>query len=172
VHPEASETIAEEAVEALDAVEPPSPGPILLLQKMENRLVRHHLAAPDVLSDEELRKLRYILSFARLADFEPGAAGPAGSRGRGDVSVGAEVAPWRAQVADALYEPLREQRNPVTSRTNTAGCSPSVTGTTSRWPNWTPKSATRSSSRSWRGRRSGFRLYRRHAAAAGGRPGA
>jgi hypothetical protein len=45
VHPEGSETIAEEAVEALDAVEPPSPDPILLLQKMENRLVRHHLAA-------------------------------------------------------------------------------------------------------------------------------
>lgn len=115
MHPEASETIAEEAVGALDAVEPPSPDPILLLQKMENRLVRHHLAAPDVLSSEELRKLRYILSFARLTDFEPGAAGPAGSRGRGDVSVGAEVAPWRAQVADALDEPLRAERNPVTA---------------------------------------------------------
>jgi len=39
VHIEGSETIAEEAVEALDAVEPPSPEPILLLQKMDNRLV-------------------------------------------------------------------------------------------------------------------------------------
>lgn len=47
--------------------------PALLLQKMENRLVRHHLANPDVLSGEQLRKLRYILNFARLADFEPGA---------------------------------------------------------------------------------------------------
>ena len=59
---------------------------------MENRLIRHHLAEPEVLSAEELRKLRYILNFARLADFEPGAAGPGGSRGRGDVSVGAEIA--------------------------------------------------------------------------------
>lgn len=32
--------------------------PALLLQKMENRLVRHHLANPDVLSGEQLRKLR------------------------------------------------------------------------------------------------------------------
>lgn len=38
--------------------------PALLLQKMENRLVRHHLANPDVLSGEQLRKLRYILNFA------------------------------------------------------------------------------------------------------------
>lgn len=117
MHIEGSETIAEEAVEALDAVEPPSPEPILLLQKMDNRLVRHHLAAPDVLSSEDLRKLRYILSFARLADFEPGAAGPGGSRGRGDVSVGAEIAPWRARVADALHGPLREERDTVTALT-------------------------------------------------------
>lgn len=65
--------------------------PALLLQKMENRLVRHHLANPDVLSGEQLRKLRYILNFARLADFEPGAAGPGGSRGRGDISVGGQA---------------------------------------------------------------------------------
>ena len=66
---------------ALDTVDLPSADPALLLQKMENRLVRNHLANPDVLSGEQLRKLRYILNFARLADFEPGAAGPGGSRG-------------------------------------------------------------------------------------------
>ena len=87
----------------------PTAEPALLLQKMENRLVRHHLAVPDVLSGEELRRLRYILNFARLADFEPGAAGPGSSRGRGDVSVGAEIAIWQARVADALYGPLREE---------------------------------------------------------------
>jgi predicted acylesterase/phospholipase RssA len=86
-----------------------------MLQKMENKLVRHHLAHPDVLSGEELRRLRYILNFARLADFEPGVAGPGGSRGRGDVSVGAELAPWRARVADSLYRPLREERDPATA---------------------------------------------------------
>lgn len=82
---------------------------------MENRLVRHHLANPDVLSGEQLRKLRYILNFARLADFEPGAAGPGGSRGRGDISVGGQVAPWRSRVVDALYAPLREEPDPVTA---------------------------------------------------------
>nr|WP_046285712.1 patatin-like phospholipase family protein [Mycobacterium sp. UM_NZ2] len=86
---------------------------ILLLQKMENRLIRHTLRRPDVLSAEQLRRLRYLLNFARLDDFEPGAAGPGGARGRGDVSVGAELAGWRAKVADALRGPLREERDPV-----------------------------------------------------------
>jgi predicted acylesterase/phospholipase RssA len=107
------EAVEDEVVDGVGAVDPPSAEPTLMLQKMENRLVRHHLVKPDVLSDEELRRLRYILNFARLADFEPGAAGPGGSRGRGDVSVGAEVAPWRAKVADAFYGPLREERDPT-----------------------------------------------------------
>src|SRR5260370_509767 len=81
----------------LDTIDLPSGEPALLLQKMENRLVRQHLANPDVLSSEELRKLRYILNFARLADFEPGAAGPGGSRGRRDVSVEGEIAPCRSR---------------------------------------------------------------------------
>ncbi|KEP43228.1 hypothetical protein MKSMC1_16150 [Mycobacterium kansasii] len=105
----------EVAEAAADTVDLPSAEPALLLQKMENRLIRQHLANPDVLSDEELRKLRYLLNFARLADFEPGAAGPGGSRGRGDVSVGAEIAPWRSRVTDALYGPLREEADPVTA---------------------------------------------------------
>jgi predicted acylesterase/phospholipase RssA len=107
------EAVEDEVVDSLPAVEPPTAEPILMLQKLENKLVRHHLAHPDVLRDDELRRLRYILNFARLADFEPGAAGPGGSRGRGDVSVGAEVAPWRAKVADAFYGPLREERDPT-----------------------------------------------------------
>ena len=109
------EEIEDEAVESVDAAGLLSAEPALLLQRMENRLIRHHLAEPDVLSAEQLRKLRYILNFARLADFEPGAAGPGGSRGRGDVSVGAEIAPWRSQVADALYGPLREEPDPITA---------------------------------------------------------
>ena len=107
------EAVEDEVVDSVGTVALPSAEPTLLLQKMENKLVRHHLAKPDVLSEEELRRLRYILNFARLADFEPGAAGPSGSRGRGDVSVGGEVAPWRARVADALYGPLREEREPA-----------------------------------------------------------
>jgi predicted acylesterase/phospholipase RssA len=111
------EEIEDESVESLNAADLLAAEPALLLQKMENRLVRHHLSNPDVLSSEELRKLRYILNFARLADFEPGAAGPGGNRGRGDISVGAEIAPWRSRVADALYGPLREEPDPVTALT-------------------------------------------------------
>jgi predicted acylesterase/phospholipase RssA len=100
---------------SLETVDLPAAEPALLLQRMENRLVRLHLSAPDVLSSEELRKLRYILNFVRLDDFEPGAAGPGGSRGRGDIAVGAEVAPWRSRVTDALYGPLHEERDPLTA---------------------------------------------------------
>jgi predicted acylesterase/phospholipase RssA len=109
------EQIEDEAIDSLDAGDLLSAEPALLLQRMENRLIRHQLSAPDVLSADELRKMRYILNFARLADFEPGAAGPGGSRGRGDVSVGAEIAPWRSRVADALYGPLREEPDPITA---------------------------------------------------------
>ncbi|MGZ5377914.1 MAG: patatin-like phospholipase family protein [Mycobacterium sp.] len=109
------EAVEDEVVDSVGTVALPSAEPTLLLQKMENKLVRHHLAKPDVLSVEELRRLRYILNFARLADFEPGAAGPGGSRGRGDVAVGAELSSWRARVADALYGPLREERDPATA---------------------------------------------------------
>src|ERR1700742_452133 len=112
---ELMEEIEDEAFESVDAADLLSAEPALLLQRMENRLIRHQLAEPEVLSSEELRKLRYILNFARLADFEPGAAGPGGSRGRGDVSVGAEIAPWRSRVADALYGPLREEPDPITA---------------------------------------------------------
>ncbi|MCV7300681.1 patatin-like phospholipase family protein [Mycobacterium barrassiae] len=110
-----AEAVEEEVADSIGAVDLSSAEPALLLQKMENKLVRHHLAKPGVLSDEQLRRLRYILNFARLADFEPGAAGPGGSRGRGDVSVGAELAKWRTRVADALYVPLREERDPATA---------------------------------------------------------
>ena len=68
--------IEDERIDSVDTVDLPVAKPALLLQKMENKLVRHQLASPDVLSGEELRRLRYILNFARLADFEPGAGGP------------------------------------------------------------------------------------------------
>jgi hypothetical protein len=61
------------------------------LQHMEAALVRADLEHPNVLSPEEFRRLRDLISFARLDLFEPAAAGPGGVRGRGDVSVGAEL---------------------------------------------------------------------------------
>lgn len=112
--------VDDEDIEDLEAVDPgelPSADPALLLQKMESRLLRNHLAHADVLSSEELRKLRYVLNFARLADFEPGAAGPGGARGRGDISVGAEIGPWRSRVVDTLFGPLREESDAVKALT-------------------------------------------------------
>jgi hypothetical protein len=102
----------------LDAAELAAGGPNLLLQRMERRLVRLTMEKPDVLSDPALRKLRYILNFARLTDFEPGAAGPGGTRGRGDVRVGPELAQWRSKVTDTLHGPLREERNAILALTS------------------------------------------------------
>jgi predicted acylesterase/phospholipase RssA len=103
--------------DVVDTVDVPRAEPALVLQKMESRLIRNHLAAPGVLNDEQLRRLRYILNFARLTTFEPGAAGPGGTRGRGDVSVGEELGGWRARVVEALYAPLREERDPARALT-------------------------------------------------------
>ncbi|NLE82267.1 MAG: patatin-like phospholipase family protein [Rhodococcus sp.] len=78
---------------------------------MESALVRADLAHPDVLSREEYRRLRYIISFARLTVFEPGAAGPDGRRGRGDIDIEREIAGFRQRVVDALHDPLRGEKN-------------------------------------------------------------
>ncbi|MUL79342.1 patatin-like phospholipase family protein [Mycobacterium sp. CBMA226] len=94
----------------VELAEPPGlPGsnPTLALQHMEAALVRADLECPDVLSPEQFRRLRYLLSFARLTVFEPGAAGPGGTRGRGDVAVGDEILGFRQRVIDALFNPLR-----------------------------------------------------------------
>ncbi|TSD93437.1 patatin-like phospholipase family protein [Skermania sp. ID1734] len=113
----AAEDLAEaDLVEVPDLVEPveevglPVRDPVLALQHMEAALARADLKHPDVLTRTEFRRLRYLLSFARLTVFEPGAAGPGGNRGRGDVSVRAELSDFRARVVDALYGPLREER--------------------------------------------------------------
>jgi Patatin-like phospholipase len=76
------EEIEDEAAESVDAAELLPAEPALLLQRMENRLIRHQ---------------------------------------RGDVSVGAEIAPWRSRVADALYGPLREEPDPITALTTARG---------------------------------------------------
>jgi predicted acylesterase/phospholipase RssA len=112
----------------LDAAELATAGPNLLLQRMERRLVRTALAQPHVLADAELRRLRYILNFARLTDFEPGAAGPGGKRGRGDLRVGPELTQWRARVVDTLHGPLRKERNPITALTTARAALESLAG--------------------------------------------
>lgn len=85
--------------------------PLFLLQKMERALVRAHLEVPGVLTDVELRRLRYVLSFARLTVFEPGAA-MRGERGRGDVEV--DVAAWRRTVVETFRVALRREQDPET----------------------------------------------------------
>lgn len=85
--------------------------PIFTLQQMQRALVRAHLKVPDVLTDEELRRIRYVLGFAKLTVFEPGAA-VRGERGRGDVDVSAEVDDWRRTVVEAFRGPLRRESDP------------------------------------------------------------
>jgi hypothetical protein len=87
--------------------------PVFTLQQMERALVRAYLDAPHVITPLELRRLRYLIGFARLTVFEPGAAGPDGSRGRGDVDVTDEVEPWRELVVDRLAGPLRREKTNV-----------------------------------------------------------
>jgi predicted acylesterase/phospholipase RssA len=89
--------------------------PIYRLQRMESRLVRSALAHPDVLEKEDLRRLRYLISFARLTVFEPGAAGGGRSQqpGRGDIDVADELAVWRLKVIDAFGQSLRDEADPA-----------------------------------------------------------
>ncbi|MEQ9010771.1 patatin-like phospholipase family protein [Algiphilus sp.] len=47
---------------------------LLKLQHLEMTLLRAHLAQPGYLMDSELQRLRYLIGFARLYRFEPGAA--------------------------------------------------------------------------------------------------
>lgn len=88
--------------------ERPSTRELLLLQRAEASLVRAELAVGDAPA-AELRRLRYLLGFARLTVFQPGAAAAGRTTGRPDVDVTAEVAPFRAMVLDRLVAPLRAE---------------------------------------------------------------
>ncbi|NMN95218.1 patatin-like phospholipase family protein [Antrihabitans stalactiti] len=96
-----------DVVEAPEEVGLARTNPTLALQHMEAALCRADLEHPEVLTREEFRRLRYLISFARLTDFEPGVAGPGGTRGRGDVNVTDEVAPLRSRVLADLHDSLR-----------------------------------------------------------------
>lgn len=92
----------------------PATGELLDLQKMEAALVRANLARPDVLDRPVYERLRYLLAFARLTRFQPGAA-RAGRRldGVADLDLNGHVAPFRARTLAALRRPLREERDPA-----------------------------------------------------------
>jgi predicted acylesterase/phospholipase RssA len=90
----------------------------LKLQRMEMALVRAVLAQPTFLVDKEYQRLRYILGFARLHRFAPGAA--LKQPGRKDVELDAAIlAPFREQALRDLYPPLRREDSP---RERLGGC--------------------------------------------------
>lgn len=81
---------------------------LLKLQRMEMALVRAWLAHPDAMPEPDFQRLRYILGFARLHRFAPGAAlkGPR----RPDVETDpAIIEPFRELVLRALYRPLLKE---------------------------------------------------------------
>jgi predicted acylesterase/phospholipase RssA len=81
---------------------------LLKLQRMEMALVRAWLAHPGLMPERDLHRLRYILGFARLHRFAPGAA--LRSPRRGDIDVDpAVVEPFRELVLRALYRPLHKE---------------------------------------------------------------
>lgn len=87
----------------------PSPQRSLLkLQRMEMALVRAWLAHPDALPERDFKRLRYLLSFARLARFAPAAALRAGQRDEIEVDA-TIVEPFRELVLRALYRPLHRE---------------------------------------------------------------
>ncbi|MFT4009158.1 MAG: patatin-like phospholipase family protein [Nocardioidaceae bacterium] len=111
--------LPELAGEAPAQVSPPdiAHDPVLLLHHMERTLVRAHLEAPYAMTPTELRRLRYLIAFARLTRFEPGAARPGGAvpaaTPRTEVDLTAELAPWRELVVDKLSGPLRRETSNV-----------------------------------------------------------
>jgi hypothetical protein len=67
--PDLDEALEGGPVDAVDAPERPSDEPKLALQRMENRLVRYDLVAPEVLSSEDLRRLAIQLQMVRNAPY-------------------------------------------------------------------------------------------------------
>jgi predicted acylesterase/phospholipase RssA len=81
---------------------------LLKLQRMEMALVRAWLAHPELIPARDYHRLRYLLGFARLRRFVPGAA----LRGRNGDEVDPDpqiVAPFRELVLRALYRSLHRE---------------------------------------------------------------
>ncbi|MGH3950566.1 MAG: patatin-like phospholipase family protein, partial [Pseudonocardiaceae bacterium] len=60
----------------------------------------------------DIHRLRYLLGFARLTVFQPGAALAGRRTGRADVDVSAQVEPFRTRVLAELADPLRHESDP------------------------------------------------------------
>ncbi len=83
------------------------------LKRMETALVRAELANPGLAPRRELERVRYLLGFARLDVFQPGAALIGAPNDREDVSLGEELAGFRGLVLDRLEGPLRIEKDPA-----------------------------------------------------------
>lgn len=88
-------------------VEPPRLGPVRELERLEASLVRAELAHPGTVAPRDVRRLRYLLGFARLTNFQPGAAGHGRVPGRAEVNVGPGLEAFRTRVLEALLPALR-----------------------------------------------------------------
>ncbi|MGH8461939.1 MAG: patatin-like phospholipase family protein [Stenotrophobium sp.] len=96
----------------------PASKTLLKLQRMEITLVRAVLVHPKFLLERELQQLRYILGFARLHVFAPGAALRQTCRADVELDHGI-IEPFRELVLRDLYPPLRREDNP---RERLGGC--------------------------------------------------
>ncbi|HSW15059.1 MAG TPA: patatin-like phospholipase family protein [Solimonas sp.] len=95
---------------------------LLKLQRMDMSLVRAVMAHQHFLLPHEYHRLRYILGFARLHRFAPGAA--LRQQPREEVEVDSSiVAPVRELVLRELFKPLRRED---TARLRLAGCMPAL----------------------------------------------
>ncbi|MGB1581737.1 MAG: patatin-like phospholipase family protein [Nevskiales bacterium] len=78
----------------------------LKLRQMEMSLVRAQLAHTGLMTEADYQSLRYLLNFARLDTFSPGAA--VKRQGRADVQLSPDIMqPLRAQLLNKLFRILR-----------------------------------------------------------------
>lgn len=85
---------------------------LLELQRMESAVVRAEVEHPETLDPADVNRLRYLIGFARLTTFQPGAAEAGGPNGRAEVDAGPELDGLRSQVVDELRGPLRDEKDP------------------------------------------------------------
>lgn len=89
---------------------PPELGPVRVLERLEASLVRCDLAHPEAVAPRDMRRLRYLLGFARLTSFQPGAAGRGLTPGREEVDAGPALERFRARVLEA-FTPVRLEKD-------------------------------------------------------------
>jgi hypothetical protein len=107
--------VADPTPSPVEAVPPPRATRVIRdLARAETALVQASLDSPGSLPPDELRRLRYLLSFARLTVFEPGAAGGGAPGSRPDLDVTDELTAFRDRVLAEVAAPLQAPLEPGT----------------------------------------------------------